>query len=278
MEKGWYNDPYGRYLRRYYDGVSWTNQVQSAAGEVLTESSPGLADPPESGSAEPSSPPPSMTAPSQGKSKKKMWVSIGVGVLVIAAIGATADDSSGNSEESSASDVTTTSEITDDVLDSSTGTGNDSNASTEASSDSASTSESSAASSSDPQVALDYISDIMKVNDDGVEYMEQFSDLMFRSDTFSEEWQLDVAIVLVLLSGQYDRVKNIEAPACFEDVHSHMLEANRLLVVMSETFAEGVDTFDTAKIEQATELLYQSADETVKATDLLNNFDPSECI
>ena len=312
MEKGWYNDPHGRYLRRYFDGGKWTSQVQSPTGEVLTEASPGEAQTP------PTEMP--LSAPSPGmqiggnfspepakKSRKKMWIGIGAGVFVIAAIAGAADDSTANSEGLSEADAKTAAETTDDFLSSSARTADDSNVSTEESSDtdvetpedsgidddgsaknqssgdsehsnSASASESSTGSDSDPSVFLEYISDVTQVNDDGVEYMERFSNLMFRSDAFSEEWQLDVAMVLVMLSGQYDRVLDIEAPAGFEDVHSHMLEANRLLVVMSQTFAEGVDTLDPAKIEQATEILYQSTDETTKATALLNEFDPSECL
>ena len=275
MEQGWYNDPYDRYLRRYFDGNEWTNHVQTSAGEVVAETSPGMAQPPEGGSP--------LLAPPQGapsgkeisntsvkKSRKTLWVGVGVGVLIIAGIAASADDSSSNTSESSSED-TKMAEEPESSSDSSATSGLDQ-------SDFASTSESSTGSNSDPSAFLDYISDVTQVNDDGVEYMERFSNLMFRSDAFSEEWQLDVAMVLVMLSGQYDRVLDIEAPACFEDVHSHMLEANRLLVVMSQTFAEGVDTLDPAKIEQATEILYQSTDETTKATALLNEFDPSECL
>ena len=41
-QKGWFDDPHGRYLRRYYDGEKWTDQVQTATGEVVTETSPAF--------------------------------------------------------------------------------------------------------------------------------------------------------------------------------------------------------------------------------------------
>ena len=49
--RGWFDDPYGRYPRRYFNGEEWTDQVQVATGEVVTETSTAVeTDPP----AEPS--------------------------------------------------------------------------------------------------------------------------------------------------------------------------------------------------------------------------------
>ena len=35
--KGWFDDPYKRHLRRYFDGDQWTDQVQTASGEVMSD-------------------------------------------------------------------------------------------------------------------------------------------------------------------------------------------------------------------------------------------------
>lgn len=91
MEKGWYHDPHGRYLRRYFDGSDWTNQVQAASGQVFEETSPDSAgqvigvtpNPPSPGSISGDS----EFAPPKDKSRKKTWIGIGIGILIIAAVG-----------------------------------------------------------------------------------------------------------------------------------------------------------------------------------------------
>lgn len=104
MEKGWYNDPHGRYLRRYFDGTDWTNQVQSASGEVLTDNFPGIAEPAGAqgtGFTAPGfQPGPSSPVAADNKSKKKMWIGICVGIIVLGAIGNALGgrSSSGNSD------------------------------------------------------------------------------------------------------------------------------------------------------------------------------------
>ena len=44
---GWFDDPYKRHLRRYFDGEQWTDQVQTTSGEAISdpiESAPVTAD------------------------------------------------------------------------------------------------------------------------------------------------------------------------------------------------------------------------------------------
>ncbi len=52
QDAGWYNDPTGRYTNRYWDGVQWTDSVNSGgansvdpvpSGEVLAPPAPGTA-------------------------------------------------------------------------------------------------------------------------------------------------------------------------------------------------------------------------------------------
>jgi hypothetical protein len=40
---GWYADPYGRAIHRYFNGAAWTPYVVDAAGQQATESPPGAA-------------------------------------------------------------------------------------------------------------------------------------------------------------------------------------------------------------------------------------------
>lgn len=35
--KGWLNDPYKRHLLRQFDGNQWTDQVQTASGQVMSD-------------------------------------------------------------------------------------------------------------------------------------------------------------------------------------------------------------------------------------------------
>lgn len=92
MEKGWYNDPYGRHLRRYFDGSDWTRHVQSELGEVLVER-PQSVIKNRSGAEGTYHPAPTSVpaglAPvaSQSKSRKTKWILIGVGIAAIVGIG-----------------------------------------------------------------------------------------------------------------------------------------------------------------------------------------------
>ena len=97
-QKGWFDDPYGRYLRRYYDGEKWTNQVQTATGDVVTESLPSVAmsSPAESTPTEPFEPPTGSEAPQSNSKKGIVFVILGVIVALIVIGGLVEDDSSSN--------------------------------------------------------------------------------------------------------------------------------------------------------------------------------------
>ena len=47
--KGWFDDPYKRHLRRYFDGEKWTDQVQTASGEVTSDPIEPISATPRSG-------------------------------------------------------------------------------------------------------------------------------------------------------------------------------------------------------------------------------------
>ena len=70
---GWVDDPYGRYPRRYFNGEEWTDQVQVATGEVVTETSAAVeTDPPAEPSPDTPSEPLSVEHENpKGKSKKE---------------------------------------------------------------------------------------------------------------------------------------------------------------------------------------------------------------
>ena len=119
-QKGWFDDPHGRYLRRYYDGENWTDQVQTATGEVVTETSPGVAmsPPNESTPVAPFETPSVENQSSKGKSKKKV-VSIVLGVLlVLGVIGAIFGAEEPSSEEVAVEEDTST--TVEDVVETTT--------------------------------------------------------------------------------------------------------------------------------------------------------------
>ena len=96
--RGWFDDPYKRHLRRYFDGEKWTDQVQTASGEVTR-------DPIELAS----------TTPHSGESwwKKKfggkvpVWAAILVAFILIGAIGNAFEDNPPPQEESVETTVAT---------------------------------------------------------------------------------------------------------------------------------------------------------------------------
>jgi len=104
-QKGWFDDPHGRYLRRYYDGEKWTDQVQTATGEVVTETSPGVATSPpaESTSVAPFQPPSGAEAPKSKSKKNIVFVVLGVVVALVVIGGLVGDDSSSNVSNSEGS-------------------------------------------------------------------------------------------------------------------------------------------------------------------------------
>lgn len=107
--KGWFDDPYGRYLRRYYDGEKWTDQVQTAAGEVVTETSPGVAasPPAETTPVAPWQPPGGSSSASKGTSKKGILgavVGVVAAIVVVGAIAGGGDSSEDTALRGSASE------------------------------------------------------------------------------------------------------------------------------------------------------------------------------
>ena len=103
--KGWFDDPHGRYLRRYYDGEKWTDQVQTATGEVVTETAPGVAmsPPAESTPVAPFQPPSGDGAPKNKSKKNIVFVVLGVVVALVVIGGLVGGDSSSNVSDSEAS-------------------------------------------------------------------------------------------------------------------------------------------------------------------------------
>ena len=100
--RGWFDDPYGRYPRRYYNGEKWTDQVQIATGEVVTEASAAVeTDPP----AEPTPDTPfgqlSLEHESPKEKPKRNAVAIAIGVvLTLSVIGALTEDEEASNESS----------------------------------------------------------------------------------------------------------------------------------------------------------------------------------
>ena len=96
--KGWFADPHRRYLRRYYDGENWTNQVQTETGEVVTETSPGIAmsPPDESTPVAPYQSANSAEAPKSKSKKNIVFAALGVVVALVVIGGLVGDDSSSN--------------------------------------------------------------------------------------------------------------------------------------------------------------------------------------
>ena len=97
-QKGWFDDPHGRYLRRYYDGEKWTDQVQTATGEVVTETSLGVAtsSPADSTPVAPFQPPSGAEAPKSKSKKNIVFVVLGVVVALVVIGGLVGDDPSSN--------------------------------------------------------------------------------------------------------------------------------------------------------------------------------------
>ena len=94
--KGWFGDPYKRHLRRYFDGEKWTDQAQTATGEMITD---------------PIEPVATITPSGEPWWKKKLggkvpvWAAILGVVMLIGAISDGSDDTSPPQEQSAATTV-----------------------------------------------------------------------------------------------------------------------------------------------------------------------------
>lgn len=98
--RGWFEDPYGRYPRRYYNGEKWTDQVQIATGEVVTETSAATeVDPPAEPTPDTSLEPLSFNHDNPKEKSKRNAVAIAIGVLLtLGVIGAITEDEEASDE------------------------------------------------------------------------------------------------------------------------------------------------------------------------------------
>jgi|GEM_PF-1472213 len=100
--RGWFEDPYGRYPRRYYNGEKWTDQVQIATGEVVTETSVAtevdpLAEPTPDTPFEPLS----FNRDNPKEKSKRNAAAIAIGVLLtLGVIGAITEDEEASNKSS----------------------------------------------------------------------------------------------------------------------------------------------------------------------------------
>jgi len=104
-QAGWYADPKGSYLYRYWDGAQWTDQVSNGAGHTGTDpaqlSAATVTTPPAPGTAAPSAtPPPQPTINVTQSRRSSPWTIIAVLlaaaalVIVIVVVANSGDDSS----------------------------------------------------------------------------------------------------------------------------------------------------------------------------------------
>ena len=100
--RGWFDDPYGRYPRRYFNGEKWTDQVQIATGEVVTETSTAVeTDPPAEPTPDTPFEPLSVEQENPKEKSKRNAVAIAIGVvLTLSVIGAITEDEEASKESS----------------------------------------------------------------------------------------------------------------------------------------------------------------------------------
>jgi colicin import membrane protein len=100
--RGWFDDPYGRYPRRYFNGEEWTDQVQVATGEVVTETTAAVeTNPPAEPSPDTPFEPLSVEDENPKEKSKRNSVAIAIGVLLtLSVIGAITEDEEASNESS----------------------------------------------------------------------------------------------------------------------------------------------------------------------------------
>ncbi|MCC6425136.1 MAG: hypothetical protein IT447_16805 [Phycisphaerales bacterium] len=69
----------------------------------------------------------------------------------------------------------------------------------------------------------------------------------------NDDWKLDMTIVLATLLFAGDEVRSLEPPELFEPLHEHWLNVAGHYDLVVEYLADGIDTFDVEKINQANE-------------------------
>lgn len=69
----------------------------------------------------------------------------------------------------------------------------------------------------------------------------------------NDDWKLDMTIVLAMLLFAGDEVRSLEPPERFEPLHEHWLNVAGHYDLVVEYLADGIDTFDVNKINQANE-------------------------
>ncbi|WP_420629533.1 hypothetical protein [Candidatus Leptofilum sp.] len=70
---------------------------------------------------------------------------------------------------------------------------------------------------------------------------------------FDDDWKIEVVTALAFLLFAGDEVRSLEAPERFETLHEHWLNAAEHYDLVAELLAEGIDEFDTDKINRANE-------------------------
>lgn len=117
-----------------------------------------------------------------------------------------------------------------------------------------------------------YIDEITPILSDMSDSLGRFSALASNPRIGSDDWTIEVATELAIWRVSYERAQEIVPPASIASVHAETLSSLNLLNDASFLIAEGLDTFDAAKLEQAAALIQEATDKIGTANDLLTEF------
>jgi len=83
---------------------------------------------------------------------------------------------------------------------------------------------------------------------------------------FDDDWKLQMAIQIVAVKLCGERARELEPPPLFQNGHEDFVEATWHFDRAMDLYAEGIDEFDPAKIEKATEEIALGKDCIKRAT------------
>lgn len=115
-----------------------------------------------------------------------------------------------------------------------------------------------------------YVNEVVRQTKTMADSLDRFSTLTVGADItdmVSQDWILSVAVELAIWHQTYQDALALTPPPRFAAAHAKYLEGLKYISDSADAFAYGVDNFDTASIEQATNLMNLGNQSILEAID-----------
>ncbi len=120
-----------------------------------------------------------------------------------------------------------------------------------------------------------YLGDLVEQLTDVGDAFSNIGELSGRSDLFSDDWILEMALQFVIIQLTEEAALALDPPASLDHIHTEWLSIMDTSVQATELMTEGIDELDASKIDAATGLIKDVGMQTQEATFLLAEFTAS---